>query len=246
MLLLFLALLTAGPQPAPENGRDVVQLMHEQYADSWYGALAFTQRTLFYRGPDQPPTEQFWHETMAIPGGLHIRYGSTDSGNATLFARDKQYTFREGELAKETPLVHPLLVLGFDVYRQAPETTLSQLESLGFNLDLLYETTFNGRAVYVVGARRGDETATQFWVDKELLVFVRMIRVEKGKNQVQDFVFADYQPFGGAWIAPTVLFYVDGQLVMREEYQDLRVPESVDARLFDPATAMDGTWPEGT
>jgi cyclase len=48
-----------------------------------------------------------------------------------------------------------------------------RLKRLGFDLATVHDDSWEGRPVYVVGARAGDLRTRQFWVDKERLVFVR-------------------------------------------------------------------------
>jgi len=52
-----------------------------------------------------------------------------------------------------------------------------------FDLATLREDTWQGRPVYVVGAKAGDMHSPQFWIDKQRLYFVRMFR-PAGKDGV--------------------------------------------------------------
>ena len=56
-----------------------------------------------------------------------------------------------------------LLVLGFDVYKQPPETTLKIVQAEKIDIAKFHEETWDGRPVYVVGAEKGDLNSPQFW-----------------------------------------------------------------------------------
>jgi hypothetical protein len=90
--------------------------------------------------------------------------------------------------------------------------------------------------VYVVGAAAGDSTHTQFWVDRERLVFVRMLQPagRPGTTRMADSRFEDYRPVGGAWLSARVVFLVGGRPVWKEEYVEIRTDQPLDAALFDP------------
>src|SRR4030095_815538 len=97
-------------------------------------------------------------------------------GSGILFANDNIYTFKEGRLENSRPLIHPLMLLAFDVYLLPVDQTIAKLKQLKFDLSLLREDTWQGRPVYVAGANNGDLHSAQFWIDKERLYFVRMLR----------------------------------------------------------------------
>jgi hypothetical protein len=123
-----------------------------------------------------------WYEAAELPGKLRIDIAPLEGKNTLLFRNDSLYEFKGGKLAESRPMVHPLMVLGFDVYAQPVDVTVRQLRSLGFDLGKLHESTWQGRPAYVVGAAAGDTVTRQFWIDKERLYFVRM--VEPGKQAV--------------------------------------------------------------
>jgi hypothetical protein len=46
--------------------------------------------------------------------------------------------------------------------------------------------------------------------------------------------FNKYQKLGGGWIAPEVIFMVDGKVVTTEKYSEMRADVELDPKLFDP------------
>src|SRR5207237_6549657 len=84
-----------------------------------------------------------------------------------LFVHDSQFVFLGGRLTSATAFVHPLMVLGFDVYFDPAERTAGRLAQLGFDLGTVHEDMWDGRPAYVVGARAGDLRTRQFRVEQE-------------------------------------------------------------------------------
>lgn len=229
--LLTLALGLLGP--APRNGRELIRAMHDRYR-AWYRTVAFTQHNT---ATDSAGHEihSTWREYAALPGKLRIDFLPADSGQGILFRGDTEYVFAHDTLSRALPLVHPLLVLGFDVYLQPPETTLAKLERLGFDLSVLHEDSWQGRAVYVVGAAAGDRQHLQFWVDRDRLVFVRMLQPgRRDPSRVAETRFEDYREVGPAWLSARVVFLADGRPVWEEEYVDIRTDLPLEQGLFDP------------
>ena len=98
-------------------------------------------------------------------------------------------------------------MLGFDVYVQPVEKTVAQLKNLKFDLSVMHEEKYNGKDVYVIGAKQEDLKTAQFWIDKKDLLFVRMIQpAGKNKDHLQEVQFNKYQKLkSGAWVSPLVL-----------------------------------------
>ena len=251
-VLLPLALLTthaaphAVPHSAPKTGQDLVRQMHARYAGKWYRTITFVQTTSF---PDRPA--ETWYEAGTIPGKLRIDVAPTDSMRAFMFVGDSTVVFRGGKRAGARPERNLLMTLGFDVYGQPPETTIAQLEAEGIDLSRLHEGRWNGTSVWVVGARQGDTTSSQFWIEQNRLLFVRLVEVRKDPRQPQapshllDVTFEKYQPLGKGWVAPAVVIKVNGKEVQREEYREIRADVPLQADLYDTRTYRKPEWIEG-
>jgi hypothetical protein len=230
-----------GPAPAPArqsvqigDGEGLIRAMYERYSAKWYKNATFTQRTTIYRG--QSPTEQTWYESMLLPGNLRIDVGSPSAGNGTLFRGDSIYTMSGGRIANAVEGFNDLMVLGFDVYGQPPEQTISILRHQGYQLSRLHTDDFGGKAVYVVGATsRYDSTSKQFWVERDRLLFVKTQDATTNK-QVRAVIFLDYVPAGNTWMARDVWQYVGGAPRVHEEYFDIKTNVDLDPALFDPRT----------
>jgi hypothetical protein len=237
-LLLLSALLLAIPfshstppqHPEPKDGEQLIRLMRDRYAGKWYKTLTFVQKTTLPDG-----RVETWYEALELPGKLRIDIAPLDSGKTLLFRNDSLYVFEQKKLKASHPFVHPLMVLGFDVYQLPASETVQKLRNLKFDLSKLHQTTWQGRPTYVVGAEAGDTTSPQFWIDAERLYFVRSVEPSK-KNPavINETRFDKYIPLGGGWLEMQVLFQASGKQLMKEEYSDPKANVKLEPRIFDP------------
>ena len=217
-----------------KTGEEVITKMHDKYAGKWYKTLTFVQKTVNYK-PDGTSNTEMWSEAMSVPGSLRIDV-LDKPGDGILFTNGQIFGWREGKAMPGRAFVHPLLVLGFDVYQQPVSTTLSQVRAMGIDLSQLHEEEWMGSKVYVVGAKKGDLNVPQVWVDKKGLYFVRLIQlVGRDKKNVQETQFNTYVKARGGWVAAEVKFFVDGRLATTEEYTDIVADPKLDPGLWDPA-----------
>ncbi len=234
VLLVLLATAEPAPAPAPRTGREVVKAMHDRYAGKWYHTLSFVQQNTA-TSPDGQATHSVWKEYAALPGRLRIDFLPADSAAGVLFVSDSQFAFSHGRVTSATAFIHPLMVLGFDVYFDAPEQTALKLERLGFDLGTVREDTWDGRPVYVVGAKAGDLHTRQFWIDRDRLVFVRMLEPgQRDSTRTSDVRFNQYRPVGAAWLSAEVAFLVDGKARWLEQYTEIETDHAIADSLFDP------------
>jgi hypothetical protein len=180
-----------------------------------------------------------------VPGSLRIDIMPISDGNGILFTKGQLYSFKGGKVENSRPFVHPLLVLGFDIYRLPQAEVIETLKGLKFDLSILREDTWQRRPVYVVGAKQGDLHSPQFWIDRKNLYFVRMLR-PGGRDgaQTQETQFNKYQKLGGGWISPEVIFMIDGKVVTTEEYSEMKADVPLDPKLFDPQYFATVHWKE--
>src|SRR5688572_9087074 len=137
-IALILTLSLGGFAADFKSGDELVAAMSKKYAGKWYKTLTFVQKTVTHK-PDGTSATEIWYEALSAPGKLRIDIEPLDKHNGIIFADGKLYSFRDGKLANSRPFVHPLLVLGFDVYVQPAATTLAQLKGLGINTAVLHE-----------------------------------------------------------------------------------------------------------
>jgi hypothetical protein len=241
--MLGFAVLAAVTSPAsaidpPKNGVELIEQMRQRYFGKWYRTLTFVQKTTLADG-----RVETWYEAAELPGKLRIDIAPLEGKNTLLFRSDSLYEFKGGTLEESRPMIHPLMVLGFDVYAQPVEVTVRKLRELGFDLGRLHESTWEGRPAFVVGAAAGDTVTRQFWIDKERLYFVRM--VEPGKKNPSARVetrFDKYIPMGQGWLETEVRFLVDGDTKMLEEYTKPQAEVVLSPAIFVPGPWVPPGW----
>src|SRR5690349_24777622 len=243
LLLAILAPIVPATSVAKiSNTNELIAAMQKKYGKSWYKTATFVQETTNIE-PDGTSKVETWYEAMSVPGSLRIDFTPTKDGNGILFTDGKIFVFKKGKVDTTRPFEHPLLILGFDIYRAPASDVTAKLQTLKFDLSQFREDTWQGRPVYVVGAKAGDLHAPQFWIDQQNLYFVRMIRPGgKDGTQTQETQFNKYQKLGGGWMAPEVVFMVDGKVVTTEKYSDMRADVELDPKLFDPQSWSTVHW----
>jgi len=244
LLAIPLLLLPTASFAKISNTNDLIAAMQKKYGNSWYKTATFVQETTNI-APDGTSKVETWYEAMSVPGNLRIDFTPTSAGNGILFTDGKIYVFKDGKVDSTRPFAHPLLILGFDIYRAPATEVIMKLQALKFDLSQFREDTWQGRPVYVVGAKAGDLHSPQFWIDQQNLYFVRMLRpAGKDGTQTSETQFNKYQKLGGGWIAPEVIFMVDGKVVTTEKYSDMRADVKLDPKLFDPQSWTAVHWKE--
>ncbi len=237
-----LLMLPSMPYARISNTNDLISAMQKKYGKSWYKTATFVQETTEVQSDGTSKIET-WYEAMSVPGKLRIDFTPTSAGNGILFTDGKIFIFKDGKVDTTRPFEHPLLILGFDIYRAPAADVIAKLQGLKFDLSQFREDTWQGRPVYVVGAKAGDLHSPQFWIDQENLYFVRMLRpAGKDGTQTQETQFNKYQKLAGGWMAPEVIFMVDGKVLTTEKYSDMRGDVELDPKLFDPQSWTTVHW----
>ena len=242
-LLLIATFATAG-FASYKTGDDVVAAMYKKYNKTWYSTLTFQQATTNYK-PDGTSTVSTWYEALLAPGKLRIDFTPLEKHDGIIFAGNKVYSYKDGKLAGSRDFVHPLLVLGFDVYKQSVETTIAAIKGMDIDLSVVHEEQWQGKTAIVIGAKQGDLTTPQFWIDKKDLIFVRLI--EKGgrdKKSIQETQFNKYVKVKGGWVSVEVKFYIDGKMVTTEEYTNIKTGMTLNPDLWntDKWATVDQTY----
>lgn len=226
----------APKEPPITDGRGVLRAMHQRYAGKWFATLSFSQRTTTISASGRE-TKGVWHEYLAVPGRLRIDYTPLSEHSGVLYAKGRVHTFVNGKQAATQNGWNPLLILIADVYAQSVDTTVRQLDSLGFHTAMVRRDTWQGKPMWVVGAAAGDTTSSQFWIDTDSLLVRRVIQKTTGAQRtvVSDVRLGQYTNVGGYPVAFDITFYRDGRLFFHEEYYDARANPGIPADVFDAA-----------
>jgi hypothetical protein len=224
--------------------------MHDRYAGRWFRTLTFVQRTTRTR-PDGSEAVETWYEAARAPDRLRIDIGDPALGNGVLSTPDSAYVVRGGTLARADAGGNELIPFVMGVYTQPVDSTVRQLGHVGFDHARVRRDAWQGRPVLVVGARdRTDSTSSQFWVDEERLVLVRLVVSPPPgapATAVQDIRLDGYVPLDRSWLATKVLILVGGRPVMREEYTHYTADPTLPDALFDVSRWRDAPhWSRAT
>ena len=212
------------------TGESVIRAMHERYAKSWYHSLTFSQKTTL-RTPADTMVVETWNEEALFPGRLYVDIVRPTGDVSAMYLGDSLYVWRGDSVFVRAKSRNILMIMGFDVYTQPVDRTLAVLASEHYPMTPVKEDTWEGRPVYVIGAGQ----SRQIWVDKERLLFVRAIAPsQQDSTKVEDFRFDNYVQVPSGWVSETVETYLDGKIIQREEYSDVRPNAPVDAGRFTP------------
>src|SRR6476659_11203159 len=123
------------------NTNELIAAMQAKYGKTWYKTATFVQETTNFQ-PDGTSKVETWYEAMSVPGTLRIDFTPTTAGNGILFTDSKIYVFKDGKVENTRPFEHPLLILGFDIYRAPASEIVTKLQALKFNLAEFREDTW--------------------------------------------------------------------------------------------------------
>jgi hypothetical protein len=214
--------------------------MHERYDGKYLKTMSFLQNNTRYTADGQEQKSQ-WYEHIEIPGKLRIAFLPATQKSGLVQVDDKVATFDNGIRVDFRPSVNPLLLLTSDVYAAPVATIMRSLDTLHVDADVMHEDTWEGEPVYVVGAKAGDTTSNQLWVDRGHLRLVRFIQSAKAgdRTMVSDMRVRGYKEIGGFDVPTEFLVIRNGKPVWREEYADVRINGEFPAGTFDQATWND-------
>lgn len=226
----------AAAQPAPKTGTEVLQRMHDAYAGKWYKTLTFVQKTTIRRR-DGTDTVITWYETLRYTDAhrtqLRIDQGDLSAGNGVLYTADSSWVVRAGKLTATRPNGNEFLPLIEGVYMQPVARTVKDLDSAKIDMQRVSRADWQGRPAWIVGAlSASDSTATQFWVDIERNVVVRMLLSPGGTGPMLDIHLDGYVPLAGGWLATKIVMTQGGQPRQSEEYSGWKANVPLEDELF--------------
>lgn len=233
----------AGLRLATSGG--LLKAMHDRYDGKFVKTMSFLQNNTQYTSTGQEKKSQ-WYEHIEVPGKLRIAFLPATSKSGLVQVDDKVASFDNGIRVDFRPSINPLLLMTADVY-VSPVTAITRaLDSLHVDLELMRDDQWDGHPVYVVGAKAGDTTSNQLWVDREHLRLVRFIQSSKAGERVMvsDIRVQDYKEIQGFEIPTEFLVLRNGKPVWREQYADVRINDDLPAGTFDQARWNDVPIPK--
>jgi hypothetical protein len=250
------AVIPAGPVASPKpvakssalrltSGSGVVKAMHELYAGKFVKTMSFLQNNTAYTSTGQEQHSQ-WYKHLEVPGKLRIAFLPATQRSGLVQVGDKVASFDNGIRVDFRPSVNPVLLLTADVYAAPVPTIMRGLDSLSVDAEVIHTDEWEGRPVYVIGAKAGDSTSNQMWIDADNLVLLRFIQHGKSADHpmISDMRVGSYKEIQGFQIPTEFLVIRNGRPVWREQYANVRINEELPAGTFDQALWKDIPLPQ--
>ena len=218
------------------NSASLLNAMHDRYDGKYVRTMSFLQNNTRYTTTGQEVKSQ-WYEHIEVPGKLRIAFLPASQKSGLVQVGDRVATFDNGIRVDFRPSINPLLLLTADVYVSPVATTMKALDSLHVDSDIIRTDEWEGQPVYVVGAKAGDSTSTQMWVDRDNLRLVRFIQRQKAGDRtiVSDNRVQGYKEIQGFDVPTEFVVIRNGRPFWREQYTDVRINEDFPVGTFDQA-----------
>jgi len=218
----------------------LIRAMHDRYDGKYLKTMSFLQNNTAYTTTGQEQKSQ-WYEHIEIPGKLRIAFLPASQKSGLVQVNDRVASFDNGIRVDFRPSVNPLLLLTADVYVAPAAAIMRGLDTLHVDDSIIRDDSWDGQPVYVVGAKAGDTTSNQLWVDRDQLRLVRFIQSQKvgERTTVSDIRVQGYKEIGGFDVPTEFLVIRNGRPVWREEYADVRINADFPAGTFNQATWND-------
>ena len=234
------------PSKAPGSGITVtnssglVKAMHDRYSGKYLKTMSFLQNNTRFTTAGEEQKSQ-WYEHMEIPGKLRIACLPATQKSGLVQVDDRIASFDNGIRVDFRPSVNPLLLLTAEVYVSPVATIMRGLDSLDVDEEIIRTDEWEGQPVYVVGAKAGDSSSNQMWVDRNHLRLVRFIQrsTSGDRTTISDIRVQNYKDIQGFEVPTEFLVLRNGRPVWREQYADVRVNEEFPPGTFDQAKWYD-------
>jgi hypothetical protein len=239
-------------KPAPRtsalrlaSGSGVVKAMHDLYAGKFLKTMSFLQNNTAYTSTGQEQHSQ-WYEHLEVPGKLRIAFLPATQRSGLVQVGEKVASFDNGIRVDFRPSVNPIVLLTADVYAAPVPIIMRGLDSLNVDTEVIHTDEWEGRPVYVIGAKAGDSTSNQMWIDADKLLLLRFIQRGKSTERpvVSDIRVGNYKEIQGYQIPTEFLVIRNGRPVWREQYANVRINEELPPGTFDQALWKDIPIPQ--
>src|SRR3990170_7124477 len=162
----------------------VINAMQSRYDGKYLKTMTFLQNNTAYTTTDEEHKSQ-WFVHVQAPGKLRIAFLPVTQKSGLVQVGERVASFDNGIRVDFRPSVNPLLLLAVDAYAGPTSTVLRGLDSLGVDTQTIRTDEWEGRPVYVIGAKAGDSTSNQVWIDAEHLRLARFIqRAGRGARMI--------------------------------------------------------------
>ena len=231
---------TAKPAPATggkiASASGVIAAMRDRYDGKYFKTMTFLQDNTAYTTTGEEQKSQ-WFVHVQAPGKLRIAFLPVTQKSGLVQVGESVASFDNGIRVDFRPSVNPLLLLAVDAYAGPTATVLKGLDSLGVDTEVIRRDEWEGRPVYVIGAKAGDSTSSQAWIDAEHMRLSRFIqRAGRGpRTIISDIRVRNYREIDGYHVPTEILTVRNGRPVWREQRTDIRINKELPPDVFDQA-----------
>ena len=218
------------------SSAELIKAIHDRYDGKYLKTMSFLQNNTRYTTTGQELKSQ-WYEHIEIPGKLRIAFLPASQKSGLVQVGDRVASFDNGIRVDFRRSVNPLLLMTADIYAAPLATITRGLDSLHVDQEIIRSEEWEGQPVYVVGAKAGDTTSNQMWVDRDHLRLVRFIQAQKAGKvmNVSDIRVLNYKEIEGFEVPTEFLVLRNGRPFWREQYADVRINEDFPPGTFDQA-----------
>lgn len=181
------------------------------------------------------------HEGYKAPSVLYLKFPDSLRLDITLsyeketviHSNGETLTVVDGNLVSEVPDVRSVLK-EFFITRSVDEV-IEFLHAKHVNTERMGLGRFNGKIVYIIGAKEWETESPQLWIEKDSFLPLRFIAEERKEDCVfiLEVRYLDYKSIGRAYRYPSVIeFYHDNNLTLRYETENVVVNTSLPDSLF--------------
>lgn len=217
-----------------KDAESLIRKMHKKYHGNFNRDITFVQLNEDYDENGKVIKHSTSFETFHYPGKFRNDIGPLVNKDGYIIINDSIYLFKNGKVYEKRYTQYDVGLLTGDLYFMKIDDALNELKRHGYNLSVFREDMWRGKPVYVVGAQKGDERSPQFWIDQEELYIVRDINFSVEENKLQDIRFLEHAKVEKAWVEERIEIYVNGKLVRKEHYAEVKANSDLDLKIFDP------------
>jgi hypothetical protein len=201
-----------------DSTESLMKEISSRYYGKWFTHVKFSQTTDSYEN-DSLVKSEIWDEEYHFPANLIIYMTPGDTSNRYICRNDSVLIYENDTLTHEEKATHDAIILSMDIYNMTFPEIMNRLGDLQYDISKFYETTYNGRKVYVMGVDKGDTSSYQAWFDAEHLYLIKLIKpIEEGVREVE---LRNYIQLEKGWIEQEYLFKRNGKVYKHEKYFDI-------------------------
>ena len=180
---------------------------------------------------------QIWEAIRPDARRRELRRGEETSIVLDLGRQRYAYSPGSGAVRPSRGPIDILAAMGFPVEADKDGIRgISLLRSLGIDTSIVSLSRQNRRIVYVIGAEPNQPNKPQLWLDKELLVPVRLVQFDRSRARRETRWLGFDSPLTSPFYPRRIETWVNGELAESVTYFKMEVNPKLDNALFAPPT----------